>query len=135
MSCQAAVRTLLGTDPTLSGDYGITVDRIWPAQALDGAPRSGYFLVLRWEETSLVIGEHGPEVLTVWCHRSRNETTDFTGHRAILRRVRDILTDAHNVPGPDGTFNQAHSDGYGPDVVDDYYNTITKNAAFRVLSR
>ena len=130
----AAVRSMLGTDPILNG-YGITLDRIWATGAMDVAPREGYFLILRWEETAFEIGTHGPEHLTVFCHRSRKETRDYTNHRRILLRVVDILTEYVHVEGEDGIFNQARAQGLSADQVDEVYETITKNASFSVLGR
>jgi hypothetical protein len=132
--CHAAVRAMLGNDPILN-DYGITTDLIWATGAMDVAPRSGYFLILRWEETSFVVGTHGPEQLTVICHRSRKETRDYTNHRKILMRVVDILTEYVHVEGEDGIFNQARAQGLSADQVDEVYETITKNASFSVLGR
>jgi hypothetical protein len=137
---RAAIFNLLATDPILSVDFQIGPDRIWPTKSLDTAPRSGYFLVLRWGEkedilTDADIDTHGPESLTVWVHRARTDGIDFVGHKRILERVRAILTSAHHVAGEDGTFTLAKSQGTSPDFEDGVFGTTTKNATFRILGR
>ena len=134
MSCRAAVFTLLSTDATLNG-LGITAARIWATHAMDVSPRTGYYLILRWEEKVDEIAGHGPETLTIWCHRNKEECIDFMGHEVILKRVREVLVGNHQIPGADGTLTSAYSDGMSGDFVDDVHGTSVKNASFRVLSR
>jgi len=134
MSCEAAVFNMLSTDDAL-GDFGIDADRVFPAPTIDVGPRTGYYLVLRWEEKTFAIRGHGPQFLTVWCHRSRDEGTDFSGHQQILGRVVELLETATQVEGADGILTQAKCNGLGRDDTDDTFGTIVKNAAFTVLSR
>jgi len=134
MSCRAAVFSLLANDVSLNG-LGINASRIWATHAMDVAPRNGYFLILKWEEKVHEIADHGPEVLTIWCHRNKEECIDFMGHEAILKRVREILVGHHQVAGVDGILTSARSNGMSADFVDDVHGTSVKNAAFQVLSR
>lgn len=138
MSAHGAVYDLLRNDYFLQHDWGIDSNRVWPSYGMDGAPRTGYFLVLRWEETE-IYGYYdqpcGPETLTVLCHRTKGEVGDFGGHKQILERVVTILKGATGIQGADGWLNQAIPQGYSGDNTDEIYGTLVKSAEFRVLSR
>lgn len=135
MSARAAVYSLLAADGQLQA-LGVAYGNIWPAQALDTAPRNSRFLILRWEETTLARGRASQqEVLTVWAHCPREMSTDYVPLIAILNRVTEILTSAVHVPGADGTLTCVDSNGMSPDLNDEGYKTITKNAAYTVVAR
>lgn len=135
MSARAAVFDLLTGDPALN-NLGITADTVWPAQAVDVPPRDGPFLILRWEEESVTFNMFGrAEVLTIWAHHSRESLRDFAPLVAILNRVTEVLTSAMHVEGADGTLTTVDYNGMSPDLNDEGYKTITKNAAYKVLSR
>jgi hypothetical protein len=138
VSAHAAVFRLLSTDLRLTSDWSIDASRVWPSYAIDTAMRTGYFLVLKWEEVGREPGfdnEHGAEVLTVFCHRTKSEVADFGNHRIILNRVITVLKNAIQVPGDDGVLNQAFPQGMSGDITDEIYGTLTKSAEFSVLSR
>ena len=135
MSARAAVYSLLATDGPLQ-DLGVAYGNIWPAQALDTAPRNSRFLILRWEERTPAPGRGSEaEVLTVWAHCPREMSTDFVPLLEILNRVTDILTGAVHEPGADGTLTCVDYNGMSPDLNDEGYKTITKNAAYKVVAR
>lgn len=136
MSARDAVFTLLSTDLILKQEWNIDGDRIWPAQTVDTAPRNGHFLVLRWEETTVAPGgASGSQVLTVWAHISKEESSDYTKLDAILKRVRTILTEAIHIEGADGVLTCTDFRGFSQDFDDPVFRTITRNAAFRIISR
>lgn len=134
MSARAAVYSLLATDGDLQ-DLGVAYGNIWPAQAMDTAPRNSRFLILRWEEETVAFKRVGREVLTVWAHCPRETSTDFTPLDAILNRVTEILTSATHAEGADGVLTCVDYNGKSPDLNDEGYKTITKNAAYTVVSR
>lgn len=134
MSARAAVFSLLATDGDLQ-DLGVAYGNIWPAQSLDTAPRNSRFLILRWEETTVAFGRTGSEVLTVWAHCPREISTDFAPLDEILNRVTEILISAEHAPGADGVLTCVGYNGKSPDLNDEGYKTITKNAAYTVVSR
>lgn len=135
MSARAAVYTLLSTDGQLQA-LGVPYGNIWPAQSLDTAPRNGRFLILRWEELTLAPGRGSKsEVLTVWAHCPREMSTDFVPLVEILNRVTELLTSAVHMPGADGTLTCVDYNGMSPDLNDEGYKTITKNAAYTVVAR
>ncbi|MBK8246298.1 MAG: hypothetical protein IPK85_02645 [Gemmatimonadetes bacterium] len=127
--------SLLAADGQLQA-LGLPYGNIWPAQALDTAPRNGRFLILRWEETTVARGRASQsEVLTIWAHCPREMSTDFAPLDAILNRVTEILTSATHVTGADGVLTCVDYNGKSPDLNDEGYKTITKNAAYTVVSR
>jgi hypothetical protein len=135
VSARFAVFTLLTTDPELN-DMGIDADHCWPAHALDNPPRTGPFLVLRWEETTTEFNTFGArEVLTVWAHCPKEISNDFVPLLMMLKRVMFLLLSAEHVVGEDGVLTKVDYQGMSPDLRDEGFSTITKNAAFRVLSR
>lgn len=134
MSARAAVFDLLTTDTGLQ-DLGIDENSVWPAQTMDTAPRDRLFLILRWEENAVSFGSIGIDHLTVWAHCPREMSTDYAPLDAILKRCTEILTSATHVTGADGTLTCADSNGMSPDLNDEGYKTITRNAAYTVVSR
>jgi hypothetical protein len=134
VSARAAVYSLLATDGPLQ-DLGVAYGNIWPAQALDTAPRNSRFLILRWEEVTRAFGRVESEVLTIWAHCPREISTDFVPLVEILNRVTDILAGAVHEPGSDGTLTCVDYNGMSPDLNDEGYKTITKNAAYKVVAR
>jgi hypothetical protein len=135
VSARAAVYSLLATDGTLQS-LGVPYGNIWPAQALDTAPRHSRFLILRWEEMSIAFkGKGQQEILTIWAHCPREISTDFVPLLAILNRVTEILSSATHVSGADGVLTCVKYNGMSGDFNDEGYKTITKNAAYTVVSR
>lgn len=135
MSARAAVFKLLTEDSVLSSVYGINSQSVWPAQALDTAPRDRRFLILRWEEMTMAYKGAGTEILTVWAHCPREMSTDFAPLSAILKRATDVLTSATHIVGDDGVLTCVDFNGTSADFNDEGYKTITKNAAYTVVSR
>ncbi len=132
----SAVLQLLQTDAILGTVYGINEQKVWPAQALDTAPRKGPFLILRWEERVVQRGGFGAkDTLTVWAHVAREVTTDFGMINEILERVEEIMLSAVHVVGVDGVLTMVDYNGRSPELNDEGYKTITRNSQFTVLSR
>lgn len=128
MSARAAVYTLLKDDPTLQ----TLVSKWYAANAVD-APKEECFGVIRWEYQEAVFGNRGPVRVTIWIH-DRNR--DYGRISEALSRARDLLLDAVHVEGADGwTLTTATSNGEGPDLYDQGYETCTRYAEFVVVSR
>lgn len=135
MSARAAVFSLLTQDDQLN-DMGINANSVWPAQALDTAPRDKRFLILRWEEATLAFKAKGEkQILTIWAHCPREMSTEFLHLDRILHRCTQILTLATHVSGEDGTLTSVDYNGMSADFNDEGYKTITRNAAYTVVSR
>ena len=102
---------------------------------MDTAPRHARFLILRWEEVTSAFRKAEHEILTVWAHCPREMSTDYVPLLEILNRVTEILTSAVHVTGTDGTLTLVDYNGMSPDFNDEGYKTISKNAAYTVVSR
>jgi hypothetical protein len=64
-----------------------------------------------------------------------SKSTDFLPLRAALVRVIKIMLEAVHIVGDNGDkMTQAKYEGMGGDFNDQGYQTITKYAAFKVLS-
>lgn len=135
-----AVLSLLATDAVLNAaPYELTVDNIHTAYGMDGSritpnmSPKGYFVILRWEETTPGPGLR--TVLSIWMHKDKNLGENFVPLHNGLLRIRQVMTSTYHRAGADGgKMSMANFTGMGSDQVDTSYNTITKYAAFIVLS-
>jgi hypothetical protein len=134
---RAAVYELLLNDAVLSAEPFKIGAKVFPTYVMRGsrtAPADGWFLILRWEETLDTVGD--VEVLTIWAHRSRTAGIDFTLHKQVLARCKELLLAAVHITGSDGkVMTQAAYKGMGPDAADEGYDTTTKYAIFEVNSK
>lgn len=136
----AAIDALLSGDAALQA-FGIDATRIFDSGSLEGTPRTGYFVVLRWEEQLIRIRDgagglsRGPQRMTLWLHASRDGTTDYTAMNPILDRIETLLTSAPRTAGADGrTLAAVRATGRSGNLPDAALNTIVRNIAFEVLS-
>lgn len=134
---RAAVYELLKSDSVLSAEPFLIGEKVFPTYAMQGsrsAPADGCFLILRWEETLETVGD--VEVLTVWSHRSRTAGVDFTMHKTILERCKNLLENSIHLAGSDGRImTQAKFKGMGPDSADEGYDTTAKYAIFEINNK
>lgn len=132
---RAAVYGLLVGDTTLSA-LGITAGTIFPTNTIDDAPRDTAFLVVRWEETTPrwgLSGSPGATDLTLWAH---DHGGSYARINAILKRCKEILEPAAHVAGSDNqVLTQADWRGDSADLYDDGYRTLTRNSAWKIISR
>lgn len=139
-----AVYQAIVNDPTLN-DLGIDTTSVFPNFSMDQRPPvGGLFVILRWEDQSFVgkgtfAGTRrgiGSRNLTVWVHIAKTESSDFTRIDAAHDQIEKVLTELEHVPGDDNyTITCIYATGRGGDLRDDGFDTLTRNAAFSVLSR
>ena len=126
----------LVADPELQ-NMGINGDRIFPTHSIDGTPANGLFLILRWEEQSIRLRSEddarGPVILTVWAHRKRAESSDFSDLKDALKRVKTIVLSLYDVREGNERLTSVRYSGASGDLLDGGYDTITRNMAFEVL--
>lgn len=95
------------------------------------------FIVLRWEEQDWnETVKRGPRNLTIWVHTPKEISDSYNDIDKILVRVSQIIGGIEQQTGADGwrvTMAWA-SGGWSGDLVDEGYNTICRNAAFKVLT-
>jgi hypothetical protein len=128
---RAAIYTALKSDPTLESlapGYGC-----YPNNSVDTPPED-QFLILRWlDKTPGPVKGRGPVSLQVWAH---DHSGSYTVIDQMLKRVSDILLAMVQVDGGDGhTVTCVDWTGESQDLYDDGFRTITRNAAFTVVSR
>ena len=123
---RAAIQTALSAAP------GLPSGQSWGAHALD-TPQEFPFIVTRWEDKTPAFGLIGPQNLTIWVH---DEPGDYTRINVLLEWIKATLTAMIHVSGSDGSIvTQVDWTGDSPDLFDDGWNTITRNATFRIISR
>lgn len=133
---RAAIYQAISNDTELN-EMGIDEDHVFPNYSLDGSPSRESFVILRWEEQRLNASvRRGPQRLTVWAHSPVERSTDFSDLDRILARIKEVLEPMEQVEGEDGfVVTSVRFTGFGGDLKDPGYNTITKNSAFEVLFR
>jgi hypothetical protein len=123
---RAAINTALLAAP------GVSVDQVWAANALD-TPTAWPFIMHRWEETAVAFGLVGTETVTIWVH---DKPGDYSQINAIIAWMKTALTSMVHVDGGDGYIVTCVDwTGESGDLWDDGWETITRNASFRVVSR
>lgn len=144
MSGRDSVYRALVDDSNLNS-LGIASGTVFPNYSMDQRPvEGGAFIILRWEDqpflgTGTMRGRRrgkGGRNITIWVHIPKSESSDFTKIDAIHDRVEEVLTSMEHSPGTDGyTVTCIEATGRGGDLRDDGFDTITRNAGYRVLSR
>lgn len=135
---RVAVFETLAEHPGLNS-LGISQDRIFPNYTMEERPvPTGPFIILRWGNQADMKFQTTKNVvyLNVWVHIPWNVTDDFSIIDNMLDNVDMALKPMWDVPGADGyTVTCVRVMGRGPDIKDAGFETITKNAAYEVLSR
>ena len=95
------------------------------------------FIVLRWGSQNPLMKNRGPRDLTVWAHYPVEKSDDYSKVDAILLQAEKTLLAIEDEPGGDGfsvTLIES-AGGWSPDLRDEAFKTIVRNAAYNVLSR
>lgn len=128
---------------------GVNQDRVFPNYAADHRPTdSGVFLILRWEAQPFLGASRlggfgsgtgmgrGARDLTIWAHLPREESSDYTRLDDVLDIIDGAIIDLVHVPGEDGyTLTLVRPTGRSADLTDAGFDTITRNAGYKVLTR
>ena len=128
---RAAVYQLLGVDLAMNG-YGINPNTVFQSNTVDDPPTRP-FVIMRWGIKTSTFDIHGPQSLDIWAHDDRG---DYSRIDSILHRAEVLLLNAAHLVGDDGyTLTSAEFVSCSEDLYDDGYQTITRYATFRVVSR
>ncbi len=136
---RAAFYTALVGDVILNG-YGVNSNTVFHNWSNEERPtNSTPFVILRWEdEPGRLWGsepERGARNLTVWVHYPKELTNDFDKVTKVLDRIDTVVTGLRDVVGSDGaTLSFVEVGGRSADLVDDGFNTITRNGSYQVFS-
>jgi hypothetical protein len=136
----------LASDPVLN-TMGLNEDTIFHNYSTEERPVStGAFAILRWGEqdrppftdAGLPVGDQvkAPVLLFIWVHWPIELTNDFTKLDKMLDQIDNVLFAVEDVHGNDGyAVTLVRIMGRSADLIDDGFNTITKNASYEVLAR
>jgi len=136
---RAAFYEALVHDSILNG-LGINEDTVFHNWSSEERPSNeNAFAILRWgEEGGPIWGsevDRGPRDVTVWVHFPSELTNDFDEVTKVLNRMDVVLADLRDVSGNDGyTLSFVKVGGRSPDLLDEGFNTITRNANYAVYS-
>lgn len=121
-------------DEPVMNAYGFDRDNMYGSNATD-TPEQKKFIVVSVGDTVKSFTTKGYEFYTIWVHQQRYEGITYTDIKKTLQRITELLVDAEPTTGEDDrVFTGASWNSNSPDLVDDGYGTITKNATFRVAS-
>lgn len=136
---RAAVYNLLTEDPELN-DLGLNEDTVFHNWSSEERPTdTTAFAILRWEDEGKPIWgserERNVRRLTIWVHWPKELTNDFNRVTAVLDRIDDVLAPARDIPGDDGySLSFVDFGGRSADIIDEGFNTITRNASYGIYS-
>lgn len=115
---------------------GITPTRIKELQTIDSRPfDSGYWIVFNWlEQDTYSVIDRGPRDLLVWVHTPINRTRNYLTIERILERINTVYKGVELESGTDGVrVTCVRRTGQSGNLVDEAWETITRNSTFSVL--
>lgn len=136
---RAAFFNAIVSDVTLNG-YGINEDTVFHNWSNEERPTNNTpFIILRWEDEGKPIWgsepERGPRNLTLWVHYPIQVTNDFEKINVVLDQIDSVVSNLRDVNGSDGyTLSFVELGGRSPDLTDDGFETITRNASYQIYS-
>lgn len=135
MAPRAAVRSLLGDDPEMIS-YDLSKERIFSSSAPDSPDRTQRWAVVRWLDMTRTFGIIGARPMEVWVYQPTGMGRDYGYLDAAIQRVKELLTDAEQVPGADGwTLSGATWESDSADLTDEGFGALVKFSRFRVAGR
>lgn len=133
----SAIYEALATDTKLQ-QYGVTEDRIVESQSVDSRPfADGHFITISGDEvlfSGTTAIAKGPRTFTIAVHINSEMSRDYGTIDFILAQASKSLTGIEDVIGADGCrVSQVAKTGRSGNLLDEGWNTITRNATFGVL--
>lgn len=139
-----AVLSLLRNDTQLAE---LGTDTGWPDLVIvanfadDQRPSDGAFIVVCWRHTDFedAVQENAGRHIEIYFHVPAARSTDFGRIDNMIDRVDELFSTVEDSPagvvGADGwRLNYVGLEGRGPDVTDQGYQTICRQAAYMALS-
>lgn len=95
------------------------------------------FLVIRWlNEDFDPMMKRGPRHFDIWLHMAREFSTDYTRIDDVIEVLDDVLTNILDTPGADGrSVTTIEQEGRSMDLQDDIYQTVCRQASYKMISR
>lgn len=137
---RAAVYDAIVNDPQLIS-LGFTTSNVLVNYDADQRPTDltddGMFIVIRWGEHEIdPIIKRGPRRFEVWVHILRENTTDYGHLDKVINILDGVLEDIIDTPGGDGySVTVIEGEGHSEDFRDEVYQTLTRSASYRMISR
>lgn len=134
---RAAFFDALVNDSSLN-DLGINDNTVFHNYSSEERPvDDGPFIILRWGEQARPLWQEvkAPVALRLWVHWPIQKTNDFTKLIKILDQIDSVVSNIRDVPGEDDyTLSFVQIGDRSIDLVDDGFDTITKNAGYELFS-
>lgn len=135
MAPRAAVRDILGADAEMNS-YDLVKERLFSSESPDTVERDKRWGVIRWLDRAKAFEITGARLMEVWVYQPKELGRDYGTIDAAIDRVKELITQAEQVPGADGwTFSGAIWDSDSPDLTDEGFNALTRFSRFRVAGR
>lgn len=128
MTVRKVVSRALWTDLQMNG-LGITKASFWSGDA--DTPETRPYLVMRWGDTAVGVGDSRQRTLVVWIHDQGN---NYDRIDAILRRARDLITDIHGARTDTGWITTIDWITDSGDLSDDTTHTIVRTSSYNVVA-
>lgn len=95
------------------------------------------FIVIRWGVQDFQLAfKRGPRHFDVWVHMAKEVSTDFSIIDNVIETLDDVLTNILDTAGADGvSVTTIEQEGRSRDYEDDSYQTICRQASYRMISR
>ncbi|AKU45316.1 hypothetical protein MADRUGA_26 [Mycobacterium phage Madruga] len=110
--------------------------RVYESQSLDSRPHNdGYFITVNMEELAISNSaiSRGPRTVTVAVHHPRSGDADYAPITNYLNQIDSALLPIENEMGADNVrVSQVARGGRSGNLIDEGWNTITRNATYRV---
>jgi hypothetical protein len=128
MTVRKVVGRALWSDTVLNG-LGIVQTSLWSGDVDTPEPRP--YMVLRWGDTSVGVGDSRQRTLVLWIHDKGN---NYDRIDSILRRSRIIITDIHGARTDTGWITAIDWITDSGDLSDDTTQTILRTSAYNIVA-
>lgn len=135
MASRAALYTLLNDEVQEAGqslfDLGFTA--VESSNSID-TPDANMFIIIRWGQDGIPAYKgKATNTVTIWFH---SKDQDYGPIDKAIELVKEMLADVVHLDGDDGwTMVLTEWAGDSADLIDDGFNTITRNSGYTVVSR
>jgi len=117
-------------------DRGFDSGHIFPNYGFSQIPRDKMSLVIRYSDQDISASHigRGAESVEVWVHQPKEIGNDMVVLRDTLLDVKEVIMSLELQSGFGYRITSVKFEGFGSDLSDPGYNTLTKKMAFRILS-
>lgn len=128
MTVRKVIARALWSDVLMNG-LGITQDSLWSGDVDTPVPRP--YMVLRWQDTQVGVGDSRQRPLILWIHDKGN---NYDRIDAIVRRSRDIMTEIHGARTDTGWITAIDWLTDSGDLSDDTTHTILRTSSYNIVA-